>query len=197
MAYSTIKKKTCRVPDCTNYPGFGMAGFCYKHIPEEVAQEIKVERDNARKKANARVADKAKLRKLGRLSHNENDLELFFKLQMNERLPICENCGSTKMTLKKLQNEGYQNLWKSCMAHLLPKRHFKSIATNPLNLMVLGSGYSGMCNCHDTYDSNWEAASKMKIWDEVVRRFKVLYPLVADHERQFIPDVLLKTLDNG
>ncbi len=61
--------------------------------------------------------------------------------------------------------------------------------------MVLGTGYSGLCNCHDEYDAGWERASKMAVWSEVVRRFKILYPLITEKEHQFIPQILLDTLN--
>lgn len=120
-----------------------------------------------------------------------NELELFFLMRMNTCLPICENCHAIKNDLKF---ELFKSRWKSCQAHLLPKRHFKSIATHPLIAMVLGSGFSGMCYCHDTYDSSWDAASKMPIWNEVCRRFLILYPSINPLEYKFIPDVLSKLL---
>lgn len=119
------------------------------------------------------------------------DLEKFFEDRMNSLYPKCENCGAERIILL---DERYKKQWKSCQAHLLPKRHFKSIETHPLIGMVLGSGYSGMCNCHDDYDHDWERASKMNIWPEVVRRFKILYPLITKEEHKFIPEILLETL---
>ena len=57
--------------------------------------------------------------------------------------------------------------------------------------MVLGSGYSGLCNCHDSYDSNWDAASKMNIWNEVVKRVLIMYPLIKESEYKYIPKQIL------
>lgn len=115
----------------------------------------------------------------------------FFDEMMAINDPCCENCGSYKPHLKAPY---YKFLWKSCQAHILPKRHFKSIETNPLNILVLGSGISGMCFCHDDYDHSWDKASKMRVWPIVVERFKLLSPLIAPEEYKFIPEILLSTL---
>lgn len=132
----------------------------------------------------------SKVRGLTRPTEEDNLLELFFLACMNINYPKCDNCGAIKESLLN-----WKQGWKSCQAHLLPKRHFKSISTNTLNLMVLGSGYSGLCNCHDNYDSSWDAASKMNIWNDVVARFKILYPLIRKNEHQFIPQLLLDALN--
>lgn len=124
-----------------------------------------------------------------------NSLDAWFKERMKTQPVMCENCGATSIWLENNKEGKGKSRWKSCQAHLLPKRHFESIMKHPLNGMVLGSGFSMMCNCHDTYDSNWSAASKMKIWDEVVKRFKILYPLITQEEHQFIPDILLQEVN--
>lgn len=121
----------------------------------------------------------------------DNDLELWFLHRMHTCVPICENCNTAALFLTE---EKYKKLWRSCQAHLLPKRHFKSISHHPLIGMVLGSGYSGMCFCHDNYDRGWSYAEKMNIWPEVVRRFQILYPLISENEHRFIPKQLLDTL---
>lgn len=118
-----------------------------------------------------------------------NELELWFKIKMELNEPRCMNCGAYKPELKQ-----WQKGWHSCQAHLLPKRHFKSISTHPLVGLVLGTGFSGLCFCHDIYDGSWDAASKMPIWGEVCRRFLILYPLINPLEYRFIPDVLNKLL---
>lgn len=124
------------------------------------------------------------------------ELSQWFKERMN-RLPVrCENCKATNNWLEVHKEEKIGKLkWRSCQAHLLPKRHFRSLQTHPLNGMVLGSGYSGLCHCHDNYDASWEKASKMYIWNEVVRRFKIMYPLITQDEHRFIPDQLLQEIN--
>lgn len=149
-------------------------------------------------KKNKEQLDKAKLKQQvrGLNSYQKTvtglELPIWFSKRMDDNEPICENCGVSMPLLKS--NPVLSKQWKSCQAHLLPKRHFESIKMHELNGMVLGTGFSGLCNCHDRYDSNWENASKMKIWNEVVRRFKILYPLITPSETKYIPDVLLKEL---
>jgi hypothetical protein len=119
-------------------------------------------------------------------------LDKFFMKMMEENEPVCMECGIRADWLKLPE---YKKEWKSCQAHILPKRHFKSIEKHPLNMLVLISGYSGGgCNHHDNYDSNWHKASQMKVWSEVVWRFKILYPLTKPEEHQYIPQILLDTL---
>ena len=118
-------------------------------------------------------------------------MAVWFDNRMNTLQPVCENCGATADWLKQPE---YRKLWKSCQAHLLPKRHFKSIKAHPLNGMVLGSGFSQLCFCHDFYDSAWSKAATMKIWDEVVRRFLIMYPLITEQEQRFIPNQLLQEI---
>lgn len=121
-------------------------------------------------------------------------LDIWFDVRMKTLPAKCENCGAE---MPELLLEKNKMKWKSCQAHLLPKRHFKSVQANLLNGMVLGSGFSGMCPCHDYFDHDWDTASQMKIWPEVVRRFKILYPLIKPEEHQYIPEILLKTLENA
>lgn len=116
-------------------------------------------------------------------------LALWFKVKMELNEPRCMNCGAYKPELKQ-----WTKGWHSCQAHLLPKRHFRSINTHPLVGLVLGTGFSGLCFCHDIYDGSWDAASKMNIWPEVCRRFLILYPLIKPEEHKYIPKQLLETI---
>lgn len=152
------------------------------------------------KKMLERQKEKSKLRSLIQSPKNlalleekgiikDNSLELWFKVKMELNEPRCMNCGSYKPELKQ-----WAKGWHSCQAHLLPKRHFKSISTHPLVGLVLGTGFSGLCFCHDIYDGSWLAASKMPIWSEVCRRFLILHPLIKPEEHQFIPKQLLDIL---
>ena len=206
MAFSTIIKKKCKCKEgCPKWPSFGFDGYFYSHAP----QEIKDRQGEKAKKSYQSRLNRAKKGVLSRKLHDaqskasatetpKNDqlealaLTVWFDNRMNTLEPICENCGKMAEWLKE---PGRRKQWKSCQGHLLPKRHFKSIQTHPLNGMVLGSGYSGLCNCHDNYDASWEKAAKMKIWDEVVRRFLIMYPLITEQEQRFIPNQLLQEVN--
>lgn len=126
------------------------------------------------------------------LAEEEEDklrLKEFFDQMMKINDPECANCGAFAPEIKYPHH-----VWKSAQAHIFPKRHFKSIATNPLNILVMFPSYSGICDCHTQYDSSWLNASKMRVWPIVVDRFRLLYPLIAAEEHQYIPEILLKTL---
>lgn len=195
---SPIIKKKCKCQECTDnpekakWPTLSCFGYNYNHLPEDLKEKAGTKRKVQVRNKNKRVALSSKLHKAQRELNGDSELDLWFMMRMNTCLPQCENCGAIKNDLK---HEIFKNRWKSCQAHLLPKRHFISLRAHPLNGMVLGSGFSGMCYCHDSYDSNWDAASKMGIWQEVVRRFKIMYPLILPSEHRFIPKQLLDTLD--
>jgi hypothetical protein len=57
--------------------------------------------------------------------------------------------------------------------------------------MILGK----WCNCHGTYDSNWDAAKKMPIFKEATDRFIMMSPDVKETSR--IPDFFQKILDDN
>ncbi len=189
MINSTIKRKTCKHVECVKFPGMGMAGYCWSHLPEDVKEKIGNKRKVATKNKNKRLLDVRKLRIVQNKVNAGNELELWFKVKMEYSTPKCDNCGAENNKLPE-----WEKGWRSCQAHLLPKRHFKSVQTHPLNGKVLGSGFSGLCHCHDDYDSSWEKASSMRIWDDVIDRFKTMYPFIAISERRFIPEILLKEL---
>lgn len=194
MTYSTINKSK-----------FGNCSQC----GAKDTDVVKIKKDlfcllcnrlNKAKNQIEKQKEKNKLRSLVKTPNNQKLVErniqssaltLWFEDRMKKYYPQCDNCGAIN---EKLLDEKYKKQWHSCQAHLLEKRHFKSLEAHPLNGMVLGTGYSGMCNCHDEYDAGWERASKMNIWKDVVRRFKIMYPLIQPSEHRFIPDVLLKEI---
>lgn len=202
---STIKVKTCKNPFCGKMPVMCMNGYCSVGcMPEELQKKEMFKRSEVLKrqrqyKANLakkihEAANDTKKDKSGQEVaeiNSQRQLSVWFIERMEKLPPKCENCGAEKESLKLPRNG---RRWKSCQAHLLPKRHFDSLKTHPLNGMVLGSGYSGLCHCHDFYDSSWEKAAKMPIWEEVVRRFLIMYPLIPQEEYQFIPPQLLQEL---
>jgi len=195
--YSSIKRKMCK--KCfVNYPKIGLNGFCsLKCMPEEMAAMDKYKKkplSNFRRNKLNNLS--AKVKSLPEVQNGKGEaekavrLKKWFDNRMTDCFPKCDNCGKSSMGLKNKPV-----LWKSCQAHLLPKRHFESLLDHPLNGMVLGSGFSGLCFCHDDYDNSWHKASTMPIWEEVVRRFKIMYPLIPAHEHRFIPDQLLQEIN--
>lgn len=190
--YSSIQKKYSECLDCKNGIEVPIiAGRCQMHYKIHRAK-IQLERQKERRKirslktlpANRSMVDKNK-------GESKDELALYFAKRMSEVPAICDNCGAEAEWIKQPK---YYKLWKAAQAHLLEKRHFKSIQTHPLNFLTLFAGFSGVCDCHDDYDHDWERASKMNVWEKVIKRFKILYPLIAPEERKFIPQALLETL---
>jgi hypothetical protein len=191
--YNSIQKKYGKCIDCSsNEPEqYIIAKRCPNHYKIYRAK-IKLEKQKTRNKvrslhslpANRSMVDKNK-------DGSKDELALCFAKRMSEVPAICDNCGAEAEWIKQPK---YYKLWKAAKAHLLEKRHFKSIQTHPLNFLTLFAGFSGVCDCHDDYDHDWERASKMNVWETVINRFKILYPLIAPEERKFIPQVLLETL---
>lgn len=196
MAYSTIQNKYTECVDCAANGDKSLkptiSGRCKAYHYKSYRASLMLAKQKEKNKLRSLIQspkNKEMLAKNGKIP--DPMLQLWFAHRMNTLQPICANCGKFGEYLLEEKNK---RLWKSCQAHLMPKRHFKSISTHPLNGLILGTGFSGLCHCHDTYDSSWEAASKMFIWEEVCNRFKYLYRLIKPEEHQFIPKQLLDIL---
>lgn len=87
----------------------------------------------------------------------------------------CENCGKALYAFNSFAK-------KCCSAHILPKCDFKSIATNKDNIMFLGAGILGNCNCHDMYDSNILTRSLMKCYPLAVERYQKIKSSLTEAE---------------
>jgi hypothetical protein len=72
-----------------------------------------------------------------------------------------------------------------CIAHILPKSLFPSVATHPLNWIELS------IDAHAKFDRDWETASKMKCFAIARERFNQFQHLIAPAERRRIPKQLL------
>lgn len=122
----------------------------------------------------------------GKRKKGPSPLTLWYRKRIDERQGFCMECGA---------GISYKHAHAST-AHVLGKKEeqFPSVMTHEWNHLELGF----FCNCHKKYDSSWESASTMKVWPEVVRRFKLIEPDIVEEERGSIPAVLLKTLsENG
>lgn len=69
--------------------------------------------------------------------------------------------------------------WHGSVSHILPKEHFPSVMTHPLNYMILKM-WGGT---HGQYDSSFENASKMKVWPYAVKIINQLYPMLTTEEK--------------
>lgn len=95
-------------------------------------------------------------------------------------------CWETGEPIDKTDTMG----WHGSIAHVLPKEHYPSVMTHPLNYMVLKM-WGGT---HGQYDSSWENASKMKIWDYALKIINILYPLLTSVERRKLPDLIIQDI---
>lgn len=99
-----------------------------------------------------------------------------------------ERRGAICMECKSYIHPDYA---RHSIAHLLPKKIFKSVATHPLNYLILGAG----CGCHYKTD-RVDKFIQMKIWPEAARRIKIMLPLLPIDELRHISNQLLIALNN-
>jgi len=83
------------------------------------------------------------------------------------------------------------NYSRHATAHLLPKKLFKSVASHPLNYLILCAGNG----CHEK-THRVDKFVKMKVWPEAARRIKVLIPLLPFDELRHISNQLDIALEN-
>lgn len=85
----------------------------------------------------------------------KQDLTIFFTEILNGIKNVkCQECGKT------IYNPG-----RECIAHVLPKSIFKSVATNKHNFMYL------CLSDHAMYDSSWKKAKTMHCWAAAKRQY--------------------------
>lgn len=198
MTYSTIKKNKCKCGKCNYYPTLGFDGYFYLHAPEEIKerQGVKAKRSYQNKAKRQRQAVLS--RKLHEVSKTvaekisaKNEAEItphrqWFLDRRKEMKGFCV-CGCSRWSSKK--DDKY---FHCSIAHILEKSKVKSMALHPLNWIELNF-WDG---CHGNFDNRsselWEG---MACWDEIVFKFKTMYPLIPDYEKRWIPQVLLNTLN--
>lgn len=163
----------CESPNC-NDPVWGTCkitrkGYCKRH------QSLR--KDFNRKSIIQRAIEKkSKVRTLHQVVKNTmspedlkyiQELELFFDraAKVIDEDPKCWECG--KFIPKKY--------YRAATAHILPKKIFKSIATNDLSYLILGAG----CGCHGK-THRLDTFSKMKIFKEAVDRFNQIKHLITE-----------------
>lgn len=128
-------------------------------------------------------------------SGGEAGLDKYFDYHMANSFPKCDNCG---MVAKWLLEEKYKFLWRSCQAHVLPKKKeiggFPSVATNLTNHLVLFPHFAGLCNCHGRFDSSYEEMAKMNIFQKAIDIINQLYPLIKTEERKYLPEIITQEI---
>lgn len=82
------------------------------------------------------------------------------------------------------------SLARHATAHILAKADFESVATHPLNYLILGAG----C-CHNK-THRFDTFIAMKVWPIAAQRLKVLLPLLTPQEHGRLPDYLLDAVQD-
>lgn len=96
----------------------------------------------------------------------KHELNYFFDQQANQVPERCENCNRLLMAYSTWAKRGVT-------AHILPKSLFLEVATNPNNIMFLGTGLFSDCNCHTNYDNNDAAyRKKMPCYKLALKRYE-------------------------
>lgn len=148
-------------------------------LPKEAVAKPKkaIAKQSAKKKAE--VAAEKELR-----SGGETELQNWYATIMKKEEG---KCWETEERIDKNDTFG----WHGSIAHILPKGDYPSVATHPLNYMILKM-WGGT---HGQYDSSWENASKMKVWQHCCKVFNILYPLLTAEEKRKLPDVIIQEIN--
>ena len=118
--------------------------------------------------------------KNGLVVSDKAELTRWFEERRKEMKGHCSHCGSK--TLPK--DDVY---YRFSVAHILPKRLFKSVATHPLNWIELCYFEK---SCHTNFDNYTLDITELNCFDEVITKFTALYPHIAEKEKKYIPNIL-------
>lgn len=119
-------------------------------------------------------------------SKGSQELGRWFDDRRKEMMGTCMHCGGKSCK----DNNDY---WLFSIAHILPKRLFKSVATHPLNWIEL-CYFSP--SCHANFDNYVIDITELNCYDLVIERFIDMYPAIDPKERKYIPDTLLQYVKN-
>lgn len=125
-----------------------------------------------------RAAEIAEQKKAG----TDELLDKWFEDKMTNSLRKCENCGKSLAHYNDLD-------WRGSQHHVLEKALYPSVATHPMNHLVLGK----WC-CHHVWHVSWEKASKMSIFPKAIDIIKNLYTLLPTEEKKKLPEVVIQEI---
>ena len=113
------------------------------------------------------------------------ELGKWFMERRKDMSGICMHCSG-----KTMKDDDAKFHYSIC--HLFEKSHFPSIATHPENFIEL-CYYNR--SCHKNFDDKTLPILSLNCFDEVVRKFCILYPLMTKEEKRRVPVVLLPYLE--
>lgn len=179
--------KACKHSGCV-YPIFSN-GFCKFHQHERKDEKYL----NSRKSISERHIEKMKAK------NKENGVVIvvdekdgWFNNRRNEMVGCCLFC----LAPSEKKND---KTFKRSVAHLFPKRKnmFPSIALHPENSIELCFFYN---SCHTNFDNGIITFEDIKneypvAWKEIIRKAKILYPLMTKSEQPKVPEIILQELN--
>lgn len=142
----------------------------------------------SKKKAAKLESDKkvvANTKKVSSSVKGNAELNRWFEERRKEMTGLCWHCQGRSCKYA----EGY---WKFSIAHILPKKIFRSVATHPLNWIELC--FFGN-SCHTNFDQFVLDIMDLNCFDLVIKRFVAMYPMIDTRERRHIPEVLLQYIE--
>lgn len=159
-------------------------------------QQMKLGKVPPAEKKKPKAIPKKSAKKLARekeekeaLGGKMTDQQAWYDHIMKTENPVCWETGRDIDT--RPPKKGSINAWHASIAHILPKKQFKSVATHPLNYLIL-SWFGGV---HAKWDASWTSAKTMKVWNIAMDRVAQIYPDIADSEKKYLPDSILKELE--
>lgn len=141
-----------------------------KKSPKRLAQEA------AEKMLSSNIKDMEGLVKGG------TDLDRWFEERRAEMTGFCKHCG-------QISCRDDDKYFKFSIAHVLPKRLFKSVATHPKNWIELCFWSP---SCHTNFDNFTLDIIDLNCFDEVIEKFVAMFTDIDKKERKYIPEALLQ-----
>lgn len=114
-----------------------------------------------------------------------SELDRWFKERRLEMTGKCANCNG-------ISCKSSEKYYKFSIAHLLPKKIFKSVATHPDNWIELCFWDN---SCHSQMDNKMLDLIDMNCFDLIITKFARIYPHIEAGERRHIPYILLQYLE--
>lgn len=149
----------------------GMAEKTTKKKPPKPLRKVSL-----KKQAEDKIAKEA-------LGGGDTELQEWYAIIMGREEGKCWETGER---IDKNDTMG----WHGSIAHILDKKNYPSVATHPLNYMILKM-WGGT---HGQYDSSWKNAARMKVWPYAVKIMNILYPCLTKEEKAKLPEIITQEI---
>lgn len=175
---------------CGQPPTLGYKGYKFGCAPQEIKDKVGTKKQVAAKNRNGRnkvrvfIAQKENEDRFQKMAQNAQLVRWFEEIRKT-MTGKCQHCGG------KTQRDDDKTFHYS-IAHILPKNHFKSVATHPDNYLELCFYGS---SCHTNLDTAMIDLIDLNCFDQVIQKFTRIYPSIAMEERRRIPPILIEYLN--